>query len=126
MQVYYNPILKQLSRKLRKESTLSEVLLWNELKGKKILGYQFTRQKPIKNYIVDFYCSRLKLAIEIDGESHKNKEGYDNLRQKNVEKSGISFLRFYDDEIKKNMNGVLMAINEFIKQKETTPLPPLF
>jgi very-short-patch-repair endonuclease len=96
------------------------------LKGKKILGYQFTRQKPIKNYIVDFYCSRLKLAIEIDGESHKNKEGYDNLRQKNVEKSGISFLRFYDDEIKKNMNGVLMAINEFIKQKETTPLPPLF
>jgi len=70
----YNPKLKQLARKLRNKSTKSEVLLWNYLKGKQIKGFDFHRQKPIGNYIVDFYCSELLLAIEIDGESHYGNE----------------------------------------------------
>ena len=77
MKLYYNPKLKQLARNLRNNSTLSEVLLWNELKGKLFEGYQFMRQKPIGEFIVDFYCPKLKLVIEIDGESHgsnKNQE----------------------------------------------------
>jgi very-short-patch-repair endonuclease len=66
----YNSNLKELASELRKKMTLSEVLLWNELKQKKILGYDFDRQRPIKDYIVDFYCKELQLAIEIDGDTH--------------------------------------------------------
>lgn len=65
----YNPKLLPLAKKLRANMTLSEVLLWNELKGKQ-LGFQFSRQIPIHNFIVDFYCKDLILALEIDGSSH--------------------------------------------------------
>jgi len=82
MKIYYNPKLKALSRKLRNNSTLSEVLLWNQLKSRKMRGYQFMRQKPIGNYIVDFYCSKLKLVIEIDGESHSERSKEDQIRQR--------------------------------------------
>jgi len=68
----YNPKLKEVARKLRKQGILSEVLLWNELKGKK-LGYDFHRQKPINDYVVDFYCAELDLVIEIDGDWHSDK-----------------------------------------------------
>jgi len=70
----YNHKLKELARKLRNDSTLSEIMLWNYLNGKQMLGYDFDRQRPIDNYIVDFYCKDLKLAIEIDGESHFGKD----------------------------------------------------
>ena len=66
----YNQKLKELARHLRKSSTLSEVLLWRYLKRKQMLGYDFDRQKPIDNYIVDFYCSELGLIVEVDGKSH--------------------------------------------------------
>jgi len=80
----YNPKLKPLAKKLRNNMTLSEVLLWNELKGKRILGYDFDRQKPIDNYIVDFYCKELFLAIEVDGDSHYHDDApiKDAIRQK--------------------------------------------
>ncbi len=74
MKFYYNPKLKQLSRNLRNNSTLAEVLLWNELKARKIFGFQFMRQKPIGDFIVDFFCSKLKLVLEVDGNSHNGKE----------------------------------------------------
>jgi len=61
VKVTYNPKLKLLVRKLRNDSTRSEIKLWKELQNKKVYGYKFTRQKPIGNYIVDFYCNRLKL-----------------------------------------------------------------
>ena len=69
----YNPKLKRYARELRKTMTLSEVLLWKELKQKQILGYDFDRQRPIDEYIVDFYCKELNLAIEIDGITHHNR-----------------------------------------------------
>ena len=59
----YNPKLKPLARALRKNMTLSEVLLWQELKGKNVMGYDFDRQRPIDNFIVDFYCKELQLAM---------------------------------------------------------------
>ena len=57
MKISYNPVLKQRARELRKQGVLSEALLWNQLKGRKLRGYQFMRQKPIGEYIVDFYCT---------------------------------------------------------------------
>jgi very-short-patch-repair endonuclease len=123
VKIYYLPKLKQRSRNLRNNSTLSEVLLWNEIKARKILGYQFMRQKPIDNYIVDFYCSKLRLAIEIDGKSHDGNEIKDNNRQRDIEKVGISFLRFPDIDIKMNMDGVLRTIKMYIKEFKQPPGP---
>jgi very-short-patch-repair endonuclease len=128
MKVYYNPNMKELSRKLRNNSTLSEVLLWQQIKGRKIKGYQFTRQKSIGIYIVDFYCSKLRLGVEIDGISHDGKAEEDQIRQNCIEKMGIRFLRFYDTDVKRNMAGVIQKIADWIEKKtnqETTPLPPL-
>jgi len=118
MKIHYNLKLKKLARELRNNSTLAEVLLWNQIKARKMKGYQFMRQKPIGNYIVDFFCSKLKLVIEIDGQSHDGKIENDQIRQKKLEALGLSFLRFYDWEVKKNMAGVLQAIRIWIEEFE--------
>ncbi len=111
----YNPKLKTLARQLRKNSTLSEVLLWQHIKQK---GYdvQFHRQVPILDYIVDFYCHELKLAIEVDGESHNFKEQQDIKRQKDLEAQGISFLRFQDIDVKQNLFSVLLVVEETVNR----------
>ena len=113
----YKPGLKELARKLRNSSTVSEKLLWNHLKGKQINGFDFDRQKPIDNYIVDFYCKELMLAIEIDGITHNEKMDKDTIRQKKIESLGVSFLRFTDDEVKKNPEGVALFIKKWIESK---------
>ncbi|MBT4661604.1 MAG: DUF559 domain-containing protein [Candidatus Marinimicrobia bacterium] len=118
MKIYYNPKLKQLARNLRNNSTLSEVLLWNQLKGKKMMGYQFNRQRPILDFIVDFICPKLNLVIEIDGWSHIGKEVEDKERQKKIENLGITFLRFDDRDVKMNMDGVYRVIIEWIVRFE--------
>ncbi|MBI5047589.1 MAG: endonuclease domain-containing protein [Deltaproteobacteria bacterium] len=115
VKIRYNPKLKSFSRQLRNNSTLSEALLWNQLKARKIKGYQFMRQKPIDEYIVDFYCSKLKLVIEIDGESHSEKADADLKRQKRLEATGLSVLRFFDRDVKKNIEGVVSVIGKWIE-----------
>src|SRR5690349_4124309 len=99
----YRSDLKDIARKLRNNSTLGEILLWNELKGNQLMGYDFHRQKPLLNYIVDFFCHELELAIEIDGDSHDFEEVYINdcKRQAEIEALGIAFLRFTDEEVKR-------------------------
>jgi len=80
-------------------------------------GYDFHRQKPIDRYIVDFYCPDLFLAIEIDGFSHIGKEEYDEHRQRILESFGVHFLRFPDSVVKTNLDGVVMAIQEWIDNR---------
>ncbi|MEM1134961.1 MAG: endonuclease domain-containing protein [Bacteroidota bacterium] len=114
----YRKDLKLLARKLRKNSTLSEVLLWCEIKNKQIAGCQFHRQVPMLDYIVDFYCHELQLAIEVDGESHSHSEvaKRDIVRQKRLEKYGVNFLRFDDLDVKKKMSWVLEEITFWIEE----------
>lgn len=69
----YNPNLKVLAKQLRQNMTFSEVKFWNELKNGQLMGYDFDRQRPIGNYIVDFFCKDLQLAIEVDGITHLDK-----------------------------------------------------
>jgi very-short-patch-repair endonuclease len=109
MYIPYNQNLKEFSKKLRKDSTLSELLLWKYLRAKQT-GYTFNRQKPLLNYIVDFYCKPLSLVIEIDGDSHKNKYELDLKRQTELEAYGLVFLRFDDKEVKKDINNLLRTI----------------
>lgn len=116
----YNKDLKEFSRYLRKNSTLGEVLLWNQLKNSKLKGYQFNRQKPLDNYIVDFYCKKLNLVIEVDGITHDFPDEIikDERRQKILEALGLKFLRFREEEVRKNMPIVLKTILDFISEFE--------
>ncbi len=115
---YYDPKLKSLSRELRNKSTLAEVLLWNQLKSSKMPGYSFQRQKPIYKYIVDFYCPRLELVIEIDGEIHGEQFLKDRAREEDLVQLGMSVLRFPDRDVKKDMRNVLNCIQNWIERHE--------
>lgn len=112
----YNPKLKEYARKLRNNSTFTEILMWNYLKKNQLLGYDFDRQKPINNYIVDFYSKDLMLAIEIDGESHYGNEIKDKKRDKRLNGFGVTVLRFHDLEVQHNTEKVLAKIELWIKE----------
>ena len=111
----YNPKLKEYARELRKNSTLSEVLLWKNIKNK-ALGVQFHRQVPMLEYIVDFYCHEIMLAIEIDGDSHLYKYEYDVKRQGDLEQQGVVFLRFSDLDVKQNMFSVGLSLDQVVNE----------
>ncbi len=117
----YNPKLTSMARNLRNNSTLAEVLLWNQLKRKQMRGYDFHRQKPIDGFIVDFFSPKLLLAVEIDGTSHAFRDSQDTARQKQLEYLGIRFLRFDDLDVKFRMDDVLKTIDEWIGQNSHTP-----
>ena len=104
--------------------TYGEIRLWNQLKHKQMLRYDFHRQKPLGRFIVDFYCNELMLAIEIDGNSHQGLQlDKDVDRQRELEQLGIFFLRFTEAEVLHNMDGVVLEIKSWIKR--THPLDPL-
>ncbi len=80
------------------------------------MKYEFHRQVPIDEFIVDFYCHELMLAIEIDGNSHSDKYDYDMNRQMRLQDLGVKFIRFFDVDVKKNMDGVLSALENKIEE----------
>ena len=110
-----NKNLKTFASDLRKKMTLSEVLLWERLNKKQLLGLDFNRQKIIGNYIIDFFCFKKMVAIEVDGDSHNEKIEYDAARDKYLESLGIRTLRIYDLDVKMNLDGVVYHIEKFIK-----------
>ncbi|OFY45297.1 MAG: DNA methylase [Bacteroidetes bacterium RBG_13_44_24] len=120
----YNPRLKPLARQLRKNSTFAEILLWLNIKGR-VCSYEFHRQVPIDEFIVDFYCHELNLAIEIDGYTHDYNFDNDEFRQNRLENLGLKVLRFSDEDVKKHLNDVLrmiqFTINELEKNIKTSP-----
>ena len=119
----YNRSLKEFSKKLRNNSTLAEVLLWQELRAGQLEGFKFNRQKPLDNYIVDFYCKKLNLVIEVDGDSHWHDEAplKDHERQKALESMGLQCIRFDDLDIRRNMAVVLQEIYSFIEDWRKSP-----
>ncbi len=124
----YSKSLKDYARFLRRNATLAEVLLWKRLKQKQVCNCDFDRQRPIGAYIVDFYCKEMNLAIEIDGKSHDDKLEADILRQQKLESIGVSFLRFWDHDVKTDLGRVVATVEEWIAQKrrkceEPTPGP---
>ena len=122
----YNPKLKDFAKELRNNSTKSEIILWLKLKGKQMYGYDFHRQKPIDNYILDFFCYELMLGIEVDSYSHEFLEVFnkDGLKEKRMNELGISVLRFSDFQVLNDMENVLRAIEFYIEEYEKhTPNP---
>jgi very-short-patch-repair endonuclease len=120
----YNPKLVAFAKSLRQNMTLGEVALWREIKGNK-LKVRFSRQIPIDQYIVDFYCKDLKLAIEVDGAIHfeEGHEEKDVIRQKRLESLGVVVLRFSDLDVRNNLDWVLEEIKHTIEAIEPTPSP---
>ena len=120
MKIKYNPELKELARTLRNNSTKAEVRLWNYLKGKQLIGYDFHRQKPIDNYIADFFCNTLMLAIELDGYTHGFEEVFerDKKKEQRLNEIGITVLRYRDDDVMNNIEGVLEDIKDCINKIE--------
>jgi very-short-patch-repair endonuclease len=116
----YNPALKQLASKLRKESTKGEIILWKHIRNK-TLSIQFHRQVPVDNYIIDFYSQELRLAIEIDGASHDDEQVSRNdiIRQTRLESLGIQFLRFPEKEVYTNLDRVLKMLKATIEHYQT-------
>ena len=114
--VYNKPTEKEKRRKLRKNMTKAEVLLWLQLKNKQILGQRFLRQYSVGPYVLDFYGTEKRLAIEVDGATHNSDEEleYDKFRQSEIENLGIKFLRFTNEMIYEDMNYVLEEIKNAI------------
>lgn len=114
------------SQQLRKAMTNAERILWSRLRGLQVKGFKFRRQHPAGAYILDFYCPVLQLAIEIDGGQHneKNQLMYDHARTMWLGSHGVTLLRFWNNEIKENLNGVVEAIHDKIKQLEQKALTP--
>lgn len=116
---YYNKDLKEFARTLRNNSTLPEVILWDKLlKRKQLRGYQFLRQRPVKNYIVDFFSKELKLIIEIDGEIHKFQKRKDKRREAELVELGYSIIRFQNEEILNDLFNVERTLHDFINRFE--------
>lgn len=113
---YYNKNLKTFARQNRKNATLGESILWSKLRNKQFLGLRFLRQRAMNNYILDFFCPELNLAIEIDGSTHdENKFDYDAKRQHGIESKGITVLRFTKYQVKTKLNDVLQTIEQILK-----------
>jgi very-short-patch-repair endonuclease len=110
----YNTKLKKYSQELRKNMTDAERLLWSKMRNKQLKGLLFYRQRIIGNYIVDFYCPRVNLVIEIDGGQHYNDEGIkeDRIRDDYLRTQGYKVLRFSDKEVFENLKGVVERIYE--------------
>ena len=111
-----NKNLKQLSRKLKKDGTKGEALLWRDvLKARQMKGYQFNRQFIVGNYIVDFISRKLKLIIEIDGNSHLQKSEEDYVRQRCFENLGFTIIRFSEAMVIYRIDEVVAEIDYAIE-----------
>lgn len=103
----YNKSLTALARANRNNPTPAESAIWNGvLRHRQFAGYKFSRQKPLGNYIVDFYCAELGLVIEIDGDSHAMQEEYDAERSRFLNGAGLLVVRFANRDVLQNLAGV--------------------
>jgi very-short-patch-repair endonuclease len=125
-QLYNLSQQKPTRQYLRTHSTRAEIVLWLSLKGRQMLGYKFRRQYGIAHFILDFYCPELRLAIEVDGASHEASQtrAKDVIRQREIEKRGIYFLRFTDDQVLGSIEHVCTMIEWKIRELENHPSFP--
>jgi very-short-patch-repair endonuclease len=111
--IFNSKHLLRKRQRLRNNLTLQEVILWSRLRRNQ-MGYKFRRQHSIGNYIVDFYCPEKKIIIELDGHQHKREKDtrYDAKRTEYFKSLGIKVLRFWNNEINENLEGVILKIEE--------------
>ena len=110
-------------RELRENATPAERLLWSRLKSRQLGGWKFRRQQRLGGYIADFYCHDAGLVIELDGGQHGERIVEDALRSARLSRRYVRVLRFWNNEVLENLEGVLMQILEVISKAEQRPAP---
>jgi very-short-patch-repair endonuclease len=115
----YNPKLKQYARENRVGGNPAEIKMWTHILSiRELIRYKWTRQKPISSYILDFYCTKLKMAIEIDGDSHAEKEEYDQKRSELLNIFEILVIRYAHHDVLNNIGGIYDDLKERIIERE--------
>ena len=114
----YSRDLKPLSQKLRSTQTEAERKLWQRINRDQLLGFRFNRQKPLLSYIVDFYCLKAKLVIELDGSQHyePDYQEKDRLRDAELNSLGFTVIRFDNHSVMTNIDGVVEAIYQYLSE----------
>jgi len=124
----YNQKLITKAKENRKNPTPAEKKMWYEILNSNKTGYRFLRQKPISNFILDFYCPKLLLAIEIDGDTHAQQVKYDQNKTRTLNKLGIKTIRYTNREVLNNLEGVYLGLIhklEIRARELKPPRPPL-
>lgn len=113
---HYDPQLKGSARRLRKNQTEAEKLLWSKIRKRQLMGLKFQRQFELGTYIVDFVCRDLKVIVELDGGQHNEQETrlYDQQRTLYLESLGFKILRFWNNDVMENIDGVLESIVSYV------------
>jgi very-short-patch-repair endonuclease len=119
-----DPSLRDRRRELRRNQTDAEKVLWAHVRSKKFLGMKFFRQYSVGPYILDFYCPEIKLAVELDGGQHSQPENreYDNARTEYIRAHGINVMRFWNNEIMSEIDGVLAKLEAIVLTPPVLPL----
>ena len=110
------------ARALRKNMTDVELLLWHKIRSRQLQNIRFRRQHPIGRYIVDFICLETKLIIELDGGQHADQKSYDTMRDTWLSQQGFKILRFWNNDILENMDGVIEFISQHLPPSQPSPL----
>ena len=108
---------------LRKNFTDTERVLWKHLRAKKMEGYKFRRQEPVGSYIVDFVCHEKRIVIEVDGGQHATEREKDKERDEWLKGQGYKVLRFWNNKVLANIEGVLEVIRDCLNHPPLSPLP---
>ena len=111
------PKFYERARQLRKEPTPAERKLWAYLRGNKLNGINFRRQHAIGNFVPDFVSIKKKLVIELDGSQHLEQEEYDIERTRSLESLGYKVIRFWNNDVLNNINGVIQVIEHALNEK---------
>ena len=116
------------ARELRREMTEAEKVLWDHLRARRFFNLKFRRQHPILEFIADFYCHELKLVVEVDGKYHEEDDAayYDSERTKELQRYGFTVVRFSNDQILSNVDGVLRQLSDFVARlRKASPQTPI-
>ncbi len=115
--------LTLFARESRKKSTDAEKTLWRQLRNRRCVGFKFRRQHVVGDFILDFYCPGVRLAIEVDGGGHaSNKQAiYDACRTEVLQRCGIRVLRFWNHEVLQHIDSVMDEIHRALKERTTQP-----
>ena len=111
------------ARQLRRTMTEAEARLWSRLRNGRLLGMKFRRQVPIGSFIADFCCRSAKLVVEVDGGQHADRPAQDASRTRVIAEHGYTVLRFWDNDVLKDTEGVLEAIAREVTRRTLTPSP---
>ncbi|MEL1264710.1 endonuclease domain-containing protein [Pseudoxanthomonas putridarboris] len=114
----------KLQQRLRNQPTKAEHRLWQHLRSRQLAGCKFRRQHPFGDYILDFACLERKIVVELDGSQHADDVPYDTGRTRFLESAGFKVLRFWNNEVFDNIEGVVEVILDSLISRTTTPSPP--